>query len=89
MIPNLYIAQTKRKFGMEVGVNYNLSKKDSHSAPQCPPEKELMIIEAIKHFRMMKIEQSIDRLIFIRFCSILKTSFQIWTTLNGSSSLSS
>ena len=52
-IPNLYIAQTKRKFGMEVGANYNLSKKDSHSVPQCPPEKELMIIEALKHFRMI------------------------------------
>ena len=52
-IPNLYIAQTKRKFGMEVGANYNLSKKDSHNAPQCPPEKELMIIEALKHFRMI------------------------------------
>ena len=53
-IPNLYIAQTKRKFGMEVGANYNLSKKDSYNAPQCPPEKEMMIIEALKHFRMIK-----------------------------------
>ena len=51
-IPNLYIAQTKRKFGMEVGANYNLSKKDSHSVPQCPQEKELMIVDALNHFRI-------------------------------------
>ena len=52
-IPSLYIAQIKRKLGMDIRANYNISKKDSHSVPQCPPEKELMIIEALKHFRMM------------------------------------
>ena len=52
-IPSLYIAQIKRKLGIDIGVNYNLSKKDSHSVPQCPPEKELMIIDALKHFRMI------------------------------------
>ena len=52
-IPNLYITQTKRKFGMEVGSNYNLSKKDSQDVPQYPSEKELMIIDAVKFFRMV------------------------------------
>ena len=60
-IPNLYIAQTKRKFGMEVGANYNPSKKDSHSVPQCPQEKELMIVDAsfsydLKHFLFYSIK---------------------------------
>lgn len=52
-IPNLYISQTKRKFGMEVGSNYNLSKKDSQDVPQYPSEKELIIIDAVKFFRMV------------------------------------
>ena len=53
-IPNLYIAQIKHKLGMEVGINYNLSKKDFHRVPQCPPEKEMAIMEALKHFQMLK-----------------------------------
>ena len=53
-IPNLYIAQVKRKLGLEVGVNYNLSKKNNHHVPQCPPEKEAAIIDALKHFQMLK-----------------------------------
>ena len=52
-IPSLYIAQIKRKLGLDVGNNYNPSKKDSHRVPQCPPEKESAIIDALKHFRMI------------------------------------
>ena len=53
-IPNLYIAQVKRKLGLEVGVNYNHSKKDFHRVPQCPAEKEAAIIDALKYFKMLK-----------------------------------
>lgn len=51
-VSSLYISQVKRKCGLVVGQNYNLSKKEDAKVPQCPPEKEAAIIEALKHFRM-------------------------------------
>ena len=50
---SLYISQVKRKCGLEVGQNYNLSKKEDAKVPQCPPEKEAAIVEALKHFGMI------------------------------------
>ena len=50
---SLYIAQVKRKCGLDVGPNYNLSKKENAKVPQCPPEKEEAIKEALKYFRMI------------------------------------
>ena len=32
-----YISQVKRKCGLDVGQNYNLSKKEDVKVPQCPP----------------------------------------------------
>ena len=52
-VSSLYISQVKRKCGLEVGQNYNLSKKDDAKVPQCPPEKEAAIMEALKYFRMI------------------------------------
>ena len=52
-VSSLYISQVKRKCGLDVGQNYNLSKKEDTKVPQCPPEKEAAIIEALKHFRMI------------------------------------
>jgi len=49
-VSSLYISQVKRKCGLDVGQNYNLPKKEDAKAPQCPPEKEAAIIEALKHF---------------------------------------
>lgn len=37
---NLYISQIKRKCGIEVGENYNLSKSEDGRRSQCPVEKE-------------------------------------------------
>ena len=53
-VSSLYISQVKRKCGLDVGQNYNLSKKEDTKVPQCPPEKEAAIIEALKHFQMLK-----------------------------------
>ena len=39
-VSSLYISQVKRKCGLDVGQNYNLSKKEDAKVPQCPPEKE-------------------------------------------------
>ena len=52
-VSSLYISQIKRKCGLDVGQNYNLSKKEDAKVPQCPPEKEAAIIEALKHFQMI------------------------------------
>ena len=37
----------------DVGQNYNLSKKEDAKVPQCPPDKEAAIMEALKHFHMV------------------------------------
>ena len=47
---SLYISQVKRKCGLDVGQNYNLSKKEDAKVPKCLPEKEKAIMEALKHF---------------------------------------
>ena len=52
-VSSLYISQVKRKCGLDVGQNYNLPKKEGAKVPQCPPEKEAAIIEALKHFQMI------------------------------------
>ncbi len=52
-VSSLYISQVKRKCGLEVGQNYNLSKKENPKVPQCPPEKEAAIREALNHFGML------------------------------------
>ena len=53
-VSSLYISQVKRKCGLDVGQNYNLSKKENAKVPQCPPEKEAAIVEALKYFQMLE-----------------------------------
>ena len=52
-VSSLYISQIKRKCGLDVGQNYNLSKKEDAKVPQCPPEKEEAITEALRFFGMI------------------------------------
>ncbi len=52
-VSSLYISQVKRKCGLDVGQNYNLSKKEDAKVPQCPLEKEAAITEALKFFGMI------------------------------------
>ena len=52
-VSSLYISQVKRKCGLNVGQNYNLSKKEDAQVAQCPPEKEAAITEALKCFNMI------------------------------------
>ena len=52
-VSSLYISQVKRKCGLDVGQNYNLSKKEDAKVPQCPSEKETAIMEALKYFQML------------------------------------
>ena len=52
-VSSLYISQIKRICGLEVGQNYNLSKKEDAKVPQCPPEKESAIREALKFYNLI------------------------------------
>ena len=52
-VSSLYISQIKRKCGLEIGQNYNLSKSENPKVPKCPPEKEAAIMDALKHFQMI------------------------------------
>lgn len=52
-VSNLYIAQVKRKYGIELGENHNLPKSEDARQPQCPKEKEDAIMGALKTFKMV------------------------------------
>lgn len=52
-VSHLYIAQVKQKYGIIERENYNKPKSEDARQPQCPPEKERAITEALKHFGMI------------------------------------
>lgn len=52
-VSSLYIAQVKQKYGIIERENYNKPKSEDARQPQCPPEKERAITEALKHFGML------------------------------------
>ena len=45
-----YIAQVKRMCGLDMGENYNKSKKENQEVKQCPQEKVEYIKDALRHF---------------------------------------
>ena len=49
----LYIAQVKQKCGIIERECYNKPKSENTKQPQCPPEKEKAIRDALKHFQMI------------------------------------
>ena len=52
-VSSLYIAQVKQKYGIIERENYNKPKSENAKQPQCPPEKEKAITEALRHFGMI------------------------------------
>ena len=52
-VSSLYIAQVKQKCGIIERENYNKPKSEDAKQPQCPPEKEEVIKEALRHFGMI------------------------------------
>lgn len=48
-----YIAQVKKKYGLDMRKNYNPSKNEKYVAKQCTEEKEKYIKEALEHFAMI------------------------------------
>ena len=55
-VSHLYIAQIKKKCGLEVGENFNKPKTEGNKVPNCPEEKERMIKEALEYFGMINKE---------------------------------
>lgn len=52
-VSTLNISQVKRKSGISMGTNYNKSKSENIKIPQCTPEKEEAILDALKHFNII------------------------------------
>lgn len=52
-VSTLNISQVKRKSGISMGTNYNKSKSENVKIPQCTPEKEEAILDALKHFNII------------------------------------
>ena len=52
-VSSLYIAQIKQKYGIIERENYNTAKSENAKQPQCLPEKEKLIEEALRHFKMI------------------------------------
>lgn len=57
-VSSLNIAQTKRKYGIDMGKAYNKPEQPKSKIPNCTPEKERMILDALKHFGVL--DQSIE-----------------------------
>ena len=49
-VSSLYIAQIKKKCGLDVGENFNPAKSENARQPQCTPEKKDAIMQAFRHF---------------------------------------
>ena len=52
-VSTLYIAQVKKKHGLEVREHYNISKNENQKVPQCSIEKEEAILDALKYYKMI------------------------------------
>ena len=52
-VSSLYIAQVKKKCGIETGENHNLPKSEDARQPQVTPEKEEAIMKAFRHFGIL------------------------------------
>ena len=48
-----YIAQVKRMCGLDMGENYNKSKKENPEVKQCPQEKVEYIKDALRHYGLL------------------------------------
>ena len=53
-VSHLYITQVKQKYGIIERENYNKAKSENSRQSKCPPEKEVAIMEALKHFQMLE-----------------------------------
>lgn len=52
-VSSLYIAQVKQKYGIIERENYIKPADENARQPKCSPEKEVLIEEALRHFKMI------------------------------------
>lgn len=52
-----YIAEVKRMCGIEMGENYNKSKKEEPEVKHCPQEKVEYIKDALRYYEVIKVEK--------------------------------
>lgn len=53
-VSSLYVAQVKAKHGLDMRDCYNRPRSENSRQPQVPADKEKMIEEALRHFRMIE-----------------------------------
>ena len=49
-VSSLYTSPVKRKCGLDVSDSCNKPKSEDAAVPQCPPEKEEAVMNALRHF---------------------------------------
>ena len=52
-VSTLYIAQVKQKYGIIERECYNKPRNEDAKQPQCPPDKEAAIVEALKFYGLI------------------------------------
>ena len=52
-VSTLYIAQVKQKYGIIARECYNKPRSEDAKQPQCPPDKETTIVEALKFYGLI------------------------------------
>ena len=52
-VATLYIAQVKKKHGLEVREHYNISKNENQKISQCSIEKEEAIFDVLKYYKII------------------------------------
>lgn len=53
-----YIAEVKRMCGIEMGENYNKSKKEEPEVKHCPKEKVEYIMDALRYFEVIQVKMT-------------------------------
>ena len=53
-VSSLYVAQIKAKHGIDMRDCYNRPRSESSRQPKCPADKEKMIEDALRHFRIIE-----------------------------------
>ena len=60
-VSHLYIAPVKQKYGIIERENYNKPKSENPRQPECPPEKEKAIMDALRYYGRIGLHGHYDR----------------------------
>lgn len=56
----LYTSYVKRKYGLDVREHYNISNNKNKKVLKCSIEKEGVILDTLRHFKMIYDSFSVD-----------------------------